>query len=106
MRRRLPSAALDGVVTDICGYRETAPGYFHNIEYASLTVPLVTDATGIGPKTLSRIVRFNRALGLSRQQASGWADIAADCGYADQAHLAREFRDLAGETPTTLSLGV
>lgn len=41
MRRRLPSAALDGVVTDIFGYRETAPGYFHNIEYASLTVPLV-----------------------------------------------------------------
>ena len=62
------------------------------------------DATGIGPKTLSRIVRFNRALGLSRQDQSDWADIAADCGYADQAHLVREFRDLAGETPTALSI--
>lgn len=254
MRRRLPSPALEGIVTDICGYRETAPGHFHNVEYASLTVPLVisfaepfaiglgktpgdndrfasfaaglfagpvviesfggaccvqvnftplgarrffkqpmseltdsmvvlddvlgaegmalrerlgnapdwaarfdiaeafvaarlknaaetpleiawaydriitsggrtrisvlaeklgrsrkhlasgfSDAIGIGPKTLSRIVRFNRALGLSRQQTVDWADIAADCGYADQAHLVREFRDLAGETPTALA---
>ncbi|TPM55248.1 helix-turn-helix transcriptional regulator [Mesorhizobium sp. B2-2-4] len=253
MRRRLPSPALAGIVSDICGYRETAPGHYRNVEYAFLTVPLVisfaepfaiglgkppsdndrfasfaaglyagpvmiesfggaccvqvnftplgarrffdqpmsgltdrmvslddvlgiegvalrerlgnaadwskrfalvemfvaarladapetqagvawaydrilasggrvrvssladrlgwsrkhlagkfADATGIGPKTLSRIVRFNRALGLSRQQAGDWADIAADCGYADQAHLVREFRDLAGETPTAI----
>ncbi|QND64113.1 helix-turn-helix transcriptional regulator [Mesorhizobium loti] len=62
-----------------------------------------SNAIGIGPKTLSRIVRFNRALGLARQPAADWADIAADCGYADQAHLVREFRDLAGETPTGIS---
>ena len=64
-----------------------------------------SDAIGIGPKTLSRIVRFNRALGLSRQDNSDWADIAADCGYADQAHLVREFRDLAGATPTAIVAG-
>ncbi|UVK45830.1 AraC family transcriptional regulator [Mesorhizobium sp. AR07] len=253
MRRRLPNPGLEGIVTDICGYRETAAGHFRNVEYASLTVPLVisfaepfaiglgktpgdndrfasfaaglyagpvtiesfggacciqvnftplgarrffrlpmieltdsmvvlddvlgtegialreqlgnapdwgtrfdiaeafvaarlnkaaetpleivwaydrivasggrtrisslaerlgwsrkhlasgfSNAIGIGPKTLSRIVRFNRALGLSRRQTADWADIAADCGYADQAHLVREFRDLAGETPTAL----
>ncbi|UVK36480.1 AraC family transcriptional regulator [Mesorhizobium sp. AR10] len=62
-----------------------------------------SDAIGVGPKTLSRIIRFNRALGLSRQNASDWADIAADCGYADQSHLVREFRDLAGTTPTALA---
>ncbi|CDX44469.1 Helix-turn-helix, AraC domain-containing protein [Mesorhizobium sp. SOD10] len=60
------------------------------------------DAIGIGPKTLSRIVRFNRALSLSKRQ-DDWAGIAADCGYADQAHLVREFRQLAGETPTGLA---
>ncbi|TPI58700.1 helix-turn-helix transcriptional regulator [Mesorhizobium sp. B3-1-3] len=254
MVRRKPSASLAGIVTDICGYRETLPGHFHIVEYASLTVPLVisfaeafaiglghspgdndryasfaaglyagpvmiesfggsccvqvnftplgarrffglpmselrdrmvglddalgfdgmalrerlgeasdwnarfdiaegfiagrlaeanalspeiawayrtvimsggrtrvsalageigwsrkhlaarfTDAIGIGPKTLSRIVRFNRALSLSRRQEDDWAGIAADCGYADQAHLVREFRQLAGETPTGLA---
>ncbi|MET3579591.1 AraC-like DNA-binding protein [Mesorhizobium robiniae] len=63
-----------------------------------------SNAIGVGPKTLSRIVRFNRALGHSKRDKSDWADIAADCGYADQAHLVREFRDLAGETPTTLAV--
>lgn len=63
-----------------------------------------SDAIGVGPKTLSRIVRFNRALGLSRLDKSDWADIAADCGYADQSHLVREFRDLAGQTPTALAV--
>ena len=62
-----------------------------------------SDAIGIGPKTLSRIVRFNRALSLSRRHEDDWAGIAADCGYADQAHLVREFRQLAGETPTALA---
>lgn len=61
-----------------------------------------TDAVGLGPKTLSRIVRFNRALRLSATQ--DWAGIAVDCGYADQAHLAREFRQMAGHAPTALAI--
>ena len=61
------------------------------------------DATGLSPKMLARMVRFNRALELSRRGNDSWAGIAADCGYADQAHLAREFRDFAGTTPSTLS---
>ncbi|NGN39457.1 AraC family transcriptional regulator [Mesorhizobium sp. CGMCC 1.15528] len=55
---------------------------------------------GIGPKTLSRIVRFNHVLTLSKSsQGDGWAGIAAECGYADQAHMARDFHELAGTTP-------
>ncbi|TIM87340.1 MAG: AraC family transcriptional regulator, partial [Mesorhizobium sp.] len=41
MVRRAPGPWLQGSVTDICGYRETMPGRFRNVEYASLTVPLV-----------------------------------------------------------------
>ncbi|SFO90971.1 hypothetical protein SAMN03159463_03228 [Mesorhizobium sp. NFR06] len=41
MVRRKPAASLAGIVTDICGYRETMPGHFRIVEYASLTVPLV-----------------------------------------------------------------
>lgn len=55
---------------------------------------------GLGPKAVARIVRFNRVLSVTRsREETSWADVAAACGYADQAHLAREFRELAGTTP-------
>ncbi|TCK25308.1 helix-turn-helix domain-containing protein [Pseudonocardia endophytica] len=57
--------------------------------------------TGLGTKTAARLIRFERALGLLRSPARpGLAEVAAVCGYADQPHLARDFRDLAGLTAT------
>jgi AraC-like DNA-binding protein len=57
-------------------------------------------AFGYGPKTLDRILRFQRFLALARRtDRSSAADIAAETGYADQAHLVRESRRLAGSTP-------
>ncbi|WP_051187014.1 helix-turn-helix transcriptional regulator [Nocardia tenerifensis] len=52
-------------------------------------------AFGYGPKTLARVLRLQRALALARAGVS-FADTAAATGFADQAHLAREVRDLAG----------
>ncbi|GAA0378037.1 AraC family transcriptional regulator [Acrocarpospora corrugata] len=52
-------------------------------------------AFGYGPKTLARILRLGRALELART-GRPFADVAAATGYADQAHLAREVRALAG----------
>ncbi|MEQ9815571.1 MAG: helix-turn-helix domain-containing protein [Azospirillaceae bacterium] len=58
------------------------------------------DEIGLAPKAVARIVRFNRAQRLAlRAAAVDWADIAVDAGYADQAHLIREFREFAGATP-------
>ena len=46
-------------------------------------------------------MRFHQACRLAKAGAApGWAGIAADSGYADQAHLVRELAALAGETPT------
>lgn len=59
------------------------------------------DEFGLPPKAVARIARFLNAQKLaSRGTEGGWADIAAACGYADQAHLTREFREFAGATPT------
>lgn len=57
-------------------------------------------ATGMTPKTAARIARFTRAGHLARTAARpDWAGIAAACGYADQAHLSRDWADLAGLSP-------
>ncbi len=57
------------------------------------------DAVGLPPKAVARIARFNAAQALAGH-GRNWSDIAYSCGYADQAHLAREFSDLAGTSPT------
>ena len=56
---------------------------------------------GYGPRRLSRVVRLGRSLDAARAGAP-LAQVAADCGYVDQAHLSREVRDLTGTTPSKL----
>jgi len=58
---------------------------------------------GLPPKTLCRIVRFQRVFSLIERQkrARDWAQIALDCGYFDQAHFVKEFREFSGKPPTS-----
>ncbi|MFI6769585.1 helix-turn-helix domain-containing protein [Streptomyces sp. NPDC050355] len=56
---------------------------------------LSLDAFGYGPKTLTRVLRLVRALDLARR-GTPYAEVALRAGYADQAHLAREVKSLAG----------
>jgi len=60
-----------------------------------------TAVFGYGPATLRRILRFRRAVRLWDDGAPS-ASVAAAAGYADQPHLHREVRDLAGTTLATL----
>jgi AraC-like DNA-binding protein len=56
---------------------------------------------GMTPKAIARVVRFDRAVQRVRSgTVSRWSSLAYECGYADQAHLTREFREFAGITPT------
>jgi AraC-like DNA-binding protein len=56
-------------------------------------------AFGMTPKTVARLFRFEKAVGLIESGASGFADVAVECGYFDQAHFHRDFREFAGCTP-------
>jgi AraC-like DNA-binding protein len=60
------------------------------------------DAVGYGPKTLQRILRFQRFLALARGTDHDLARLAFEAGYADQAHLTRECTRLAGIPPAAL----
>ncbi len=96
--------------------RETAPWRISELRHvtgrfaAGATVAAVADETGwstrnlqrqcaavygYGPATLRRILRFRNAVRLLRAGHT-LADAAAAAGYADQAHLSRQVRDLAG----------
>lgn len=58
---------------------------------------------GITPKTYGRIVRFNRASCLLKNATRvNWADVTYSCGYADQAHFIRDFKEFSGANPTAL----
>ena len=58
---------------------------------------------GLTPKTLCRIVRFQRVFKMIEQtdRGRGWVQIALDCGYYDQAHFVKEFKEFAGKAPTS-----
>lgn len=61
------------------------------------------EAFGYGPKTLHRILRFQRFLSLARQaEEPRLATLAFEAGYSDQAHLTREVRRLSGLSPATI----
>jgi AraC-like DNA-binding protein len=55
---------------------------------------------GLPPKRLARLVRLRHLLArLHRGGYGTLADLAHACGYADQAHMTRDFRDLTGRPP-------
>jgi AraC-like DNA-binding protein len=56
-------------------------------------------AVGLAPKAWLRVQRFQHALRRLHAAAEPLAAVAAEAGYADQAHFSREFQALAGVTP-------
>jgi len=57
---------------------------------------------GAPPKVAARLLRFETTR--RRLGSAPLARLAAECGYADQAHLSREFATLAGAPPTAFPI--
>ncbi|QIS15470.1 helix-turn-helix domain-containing protein [Nocardia arthritidis] len=62
---------------------------------------------GLGPKLAARITRFDKARRMIQRVPPyvSIAEVAASCGYYDQAHLNRDFADLVGCSPTAWLAG-
>jgi AraC-like DNA-binding protein len=58
-----------------------------------------TRRLGLTPKLLGRVHRFRHARLVVQRPGRALADTAAICGYFDQSHMTRDFRDLGGLTP-------
>lgn len=66
-------------------------------------VRLFQDQVGLPPKTLARVLRFQRVIQTVEArgpEAVCWADLAYNCGYYDQAHFVHDFRAFAGIPPS------
>jgi AraC-like DNA-binding protein len=59
---------------------------------------------GIPPKLFARLTRFSKAYRM-HEQFSGlnWTAIAHECGYFDQMHFIRDFKEFAGVTPRIIA---
>lgn len=57
------------------------------------------EQVGLAPKAAARVLRFDGAARALRSPSRTIGEVAFECGYFDQAHLNRDFRELAGITP-------
>ncbi|HEY3740659.1 MAG TPA: AraC family transcriptional regulator [Bryobacteraceae bacterium] len=65
-------------------------------------IQLFSEETGLTPKLLCRIFRFQAALKLANLgRTINWSAVAADCGYFDQSHFIHDFKAFTGLSPTT-----
>lgn len=87
---RAPSTSVNTLAYDACLSKRQFERVFR-------------DTVGMNPKEYARIVRFQKALWLMQNGERNYAGIAAECGYADQCHFIRNFRELSGYTPESFS---
>ena len=63
-------------------------------------IELFREHVGLTPKLFCRVRRFRTSLDrIEKSMIVNWAELAADCGYFDQAHLIHDFRAFANMTP-------
>ena len=66
---------------------------------------LFADYVGVSPKWVMRRARLHEAAQRAEQGSVDWAALADSLGYADQAHLTRDFTAVVGLPPTRYARG-
>jgi AraC-like DNA-binding protein len=63
-------------------------------------IELFKQQVGLPPKVFGRLQRFQKAIVAGHANTrTDWCSVALDCGYYDQSHLHRDFREFAGMSP-------
>jgi AraC-like DNA-binding protein len=101
-------AELDGAVTKATSMLDSASASVADVSsrvYVSERQlrRRFAERVGYGPKTLQRVLRFQRLVSDLGEPGTNLARAAVTAGYADQAHLTRECRELSGLTPAELA---
>ncbi len=78
-------------VSMVASQHGVSPRYLHKLVY---------QYTGLSPKSLTRINRFQLSLKLISQKEESLTSIAYECGYFDQSHFIRDFKSFTGVTPS------
>lgn len=66
----------------------------------------MTERIGLGPKSYSKILRFNYAMSMiNHHPEMDWHDILFKCGYYDQMHFIKDFKQYTGQSPTQFVKG-
>lgn len=107
-----PAPPLSASVESIWIYSGYRPPHFLERVLPSGTVEMIVqledspfrcydpESFALTPKAYSRIRRFQRALGIIHdRRLSSRADLAFHCGWYDQAHMIRDFKQFSGLTP-------
>lgn len=68
-------------------------------------IQIFNSFVGLTPKIFCRILRFQHARVLAEKRAAPqWAELAVACGYFDQSHLIKDFKEFSGSTPKIYSV--
>ena len=102
---------LLNLVEKVCGYICTRDARFSIGEIASglgfserYVQKVFRSWVGLTPKSFHAVHRFNRSLDLIQTSNHSLTEIAYACGYYDQAHFIKEFRNFTGMAPSRVTL--
>ncbi len=84
-------ASIDNGISRIASRYGITTRYLHKIVFSH---------TGLSPKSINKISRFQNSLRLMAASDLSLTSVALDCGYFDQSHFIREFRSFTGITPS------
>jgi transcriptional regulator GlxA family with amidase domain len=102
-RGERPAPALDHAVASLLARRGPVPveGLAHELGISRRQLERAfRRRTGMTPMQLGRVIRFQNVFRALPESGGDWVSVALDCGYYDQSHLIRDFREFAGESPS------